>query len=270
MKRASTCSQICMAAAILLTIIAVPAIAVENGQPDAAYTNVGTLGIDFDGPAGPTPPFGLCSGFVLSDRAFVTAAHCIEQAGDAAVSWAVSLEPGTPDNPVVNPGVFDLTIFNITEFPILANVESTQIVRTHPAYNRDTFENDIAVLEFPAGTFSVPPVRLARSGQLTWLKHFRILKRIPIGVAGYGAEKALGNFKFFVPGFRKRGFSALGTLSRTRMTLEPTPIRDAFVLPGDSGSPQFVLGRVVSLTSFFDLQRLDIPSAQWFLRQYRH
>ncbi len=61
----------------LLAITSLSSYAIENGQHDYRHHNVGAIGFDIDGPDNPTPPLGLCSGFVISDRAFVTAAHCI-------------------------------------------------------------------------------------------------------------------------------------------------------------------------------------------------
>ncbi len=62
----------------LLLVTATTALAIDGGIPDGnAHPNVGMLGFDVDG-AGPTPPLGICTGSVISDRALLTAAHCIE------------------------------------------------------------------------------------------------------------------------------------------------------------------------------------------------
>ena len=88
---------ICMG---LLAITSLSSYAIENGQHDYRHHNVGGIAFYTDGPEG---PFGRCSGFVISDWAFVTAAHCIIPLGPLAQSWAVTLEPGTPENPVYLP-----------------------------------------------------------------------------------------------------------------------------------------------------------------------
>lgn len=257
-----------LAFGLLVTAIASPATAIENGDPDRTRRIVGVLGFDFDGPEGPFPPFGLCSGFVISDRVFVTAAHCITAAQGFAMSWAVTLEPGSPRDPVVRPGVLDLVIFNVTDFPILVDTVSTTLTYIHPEFDPLTLENDIAVLEFLPGTFTVRPARLAETGFLDRLDEIGVLRNVPVGLAGYGADKDLGNFKFSIPGYRNRGFSAVSTLSEQSMTLEPTRIFDARTLPADSGSPQFLLGRVVSLTSVAKYQRVDTPAVQHFLAPF--
>lgn len=259
-----------LAYAAFLTGATIPANAIENGQPDSAYVNVGAVGLDIDGPMG-LPPIGICTGFVISDRAFVTAAHCIDNFEGLAQSWAVTLEPGSPDIPIIQPGILDFKLVppNIFDFPFLVETVTATAVHKHPRFNSDTRENDVAVLVFPAGTFVVPPVQVARFGLLSWLQRLRLLERIPVGVVGYGADKDFGDFTYSIPGYRKRGFSAVGSLSRTRLVLEPTTILDANLLPGDSGSPQFVLDRVVSLNSTaVDMQRLDIPVVRRFLAPF--
>lgn len=254
----------------LITLATNPAMAIENGEADRYYRNVGLLGFDIDGASQPLPPFGLCSGFVISDRAFVTAAHCIEAARQLAMDWVVTLAPGSPEAPILPPGVLDLLRFNVTDFPILGNTMAATAIQIHPEFDAATAENDIAVLEFPANTFHVRPVRLARPGTLDWLQWLRLLDRLPIGLVGYGAETDLGDFAFFVPGYRKRGFGAVADLSRTRMMLGPSTSFNAALLPGDSGSPQFIFDRVVTLGSVSDLQRLDTVSAWRFLREFRN
>lgn len=263
-----------LACLVFLTGASVPAHAIENGKPDSAYRNVGALGFDVDGPGG-NPPFGICSGFVISDRAFVTAAHCITPFEGFAQSWAVTLEPGSPENPIIHPGTF--TGANIFDFPMLVETISTTTVHMHPGFDEAaaTYENDVAVLEFPSGTFDVPPVNLARRGLLNRLKRFGILKKLPVGVVGYGAEGFATNeagdiLGLSIPGHRNRGFSALAGMSRTRLFLEPTPVLDSGLLSGDSGSPQFVLDRAVALSSVpgFGEQRLDTPAVRWFLAQF--
>jgi hypothetical protein len=70
------------------------------------------------------------------------------------------------------------------------------------------------------------------------------------------------------PGYRNRGFTAFAGLTDESVFLEPNEDFISRTLPGDSGSPQFVLGWIVSLTSMPDYQRLDIPAVREFLTPY--
>ncbi|MEO1034933.1 MAG: trypsin-like serine protease [Pseudomonadota bacterium] len=253
-----------------------PAQAIEFGKPDTAYESVGALAVYFETPFG-NGPFGFCSGFVISDRAFVTAAHCLAEfphLQHVPQAWAVTMEPGSPENPILPPGVFT-ELMDFIKFPIdNAELMSPTMIHTHPDYDPQTQENDVAVLEFPAGTFKQSPVKLARPWFLNRLKALRILQRVPIGVVGYGGAgfKAddMGVFGLYIPGHRNRGFTGFSALTRSRLFLEPTAVLDSRLLSGDSGSPQFILDRAVSLSSVAGVgeQRLDIPSVRRFLAPF--
>jgi len=249
----------------LLAITSLSSYAIENGQHDYMHHNVGGVGFDIDGPANPTPPLGLCSGFVISDRAFVTAAHCIITPGPFAQSWAVTLEPGTPESPVIMPGIF--TGANVFDFPMLVETIDAIAVHLHPDFDPGSMTLDVAVLEFPPGTFKVRPVRLAEQYYLDELDIQGVLNLRPVGLVGYGAQ-ALTNEGYVMPGYRSRGFSIVSDITDDQLFLRPTDVFDARVMPGDSGSPQFISGRAVSLTSTVEQQRLDIPEVLDFLAPF--
>ena len=249
----------------LLAMTSLSSHAIENGQHDYMHHNVGGIGFDIDGPANPTPPLGLCSGFVISDRAFVTAAHCIITPGPLALSWAVTLEPGTPENPIIMPGIF--TGANVFDFPMLVETIDAIAVHLHPGFDPGSLALDVAVLEFPPGTFKVRPVRLAEPYYLDELDIQGVLNLRPVGLVGYGAQ-ALTNEGYVMPGYRSRGFSKVSGITDDQLFLTSTDVFDARLMPGDSGSPQFISGRVVSLTSFDRLQRLDLPEVLDFLAPF--
>jgi hypothetical protein len=183
------------------------------------------------------------------------------------VSFVVTLESGTPDDPVAPPGIFNLLLYNFTDFPILVDTVMATGYYVHPNFDPVTRANDVAVIEFPAGTFTVRPVRLPEEGFLDRLDTVGVLYEVPIGLAGYGGDEDLGNFEFAIPGYRKRGFGIATDLSEQWLIMGTNEVMDSINLPGDSGSPQFVLGRAVSLASHDHIvkQRLDTPLVLSFL-----
>ena len=255
---------ICMG---LLAITSLSSYAIENGQHDYRHHNVGAVGFDIDGPANGLPPIGLCSGFVISDWAFVTAAHCIMFPGPLEVSWAVTLEPGTPENPVILPGLF--TGDNVFDFPMLVETINTIAVHVHPGFDPGSLTLDVAVFEFPPGTFKVRPVRLPEPYYLDELDIQGVLNLRPLGLEGYGMLALTNEGYGVVPGYRSRGFSKVSGITDNQLLITPTDVFDTRLMNGDSGSPQFISGRAVSLVSTLDeLQRLDLPEVLNFLASF--
>ncbi|MGA9574525.1 MAG: hypothetical protein WBS20_11325, partial [Lysobacterales bacterium] len=224
----------------LLAITSLSSYAIENGQHDYMHHTVGAIGFDLDGPDNPIPPLGFCSGFVISDRAFVTAAHCIDLVAGFSPSYVVTLEPGTPENPVYLPGLF--TGANIFDFPMLGETINAIAVYVHPGFDPGNLTLDVAVVEFPPGTFKVRPVRLAEPYYLDELDIQGVLNLRPLGLVGYGAQ-ALTNEGYVMTGYRSRGFTLVSDLNEDDLFSTPTDVFDATVMMGDSGSPQFISGR---------------------------
>jgi len=241
----------------LLAITSLSSYAIENGQHDYRHHNVGAIGFYIDGWA---DPFSLCSGFVISDRAFVTAAHCIIFVEGFAQSWAVTLEPGTPENPISLTGIFT---GDVLEFPIIVETIDAITVHVHPGFDPGSMTFDVAVFEFPPDTFKVRPVRLAEPYYLDELDFEGVLYRRPVGLVGYGMHEG-----YVVPGYRSRGFSKVSGINEDQLFITPTDVFDARMMLGDSGSPQFISGRVVSLGGDVELQRLDLPEVLDFLEPF--
>jgi hypothetical protein len=285
---------ILFAPALLALALATPTLAIDGGRPDGdGHPNVGVLAFDVDGP-GPTPPFAICTGSVISDHAFLTAAHCIEPPLvqlPPDVQWVVTLEPGSPTSPVVPGGYFP------ADYPaccVLALPES-QFERANgavvdpdyvpgfvPGSGAPTLgPHDLAVVLFPAGTFaSVRPVDLPRPGQLDHLAAAGDRRGPQFTLTAYGGEVRSGGL--YLAGYRKTARATFHDLAGNWLQLDSAAGEQPHsggLCTGDSGSPQFLgdTNTQVSLlhesspgcngTSY--AQRLDTPAEQAFLAPYR-
>ena len=123
-----------------------PALAIHNGVPDGdAHPNVGFLAFDVDG-EGETPPFALCSGSVISDSVFLTAAHCI--AAIPGVQWVVSLEGGSPADPVTTTGFF----------PDLDNESGASVRGADSAFTKNALFTSGVTMVMPSATTAGSPL----------------------------------------------------------------------------------------------------------------
>lgn len=259
-----------------------PAAAIGNGEPDGTgHPNVGLVGFDLDGPGGALPPFALCTSFVASDSVVVTAAHCIAVAPGA--SWAVTLEPGSPDAPVLVPGIFP----DDFPLPITVPVVHAEEVVMHPRFGEGHQRaNDVAVLRFPEGTFAdVTPADLPRERELDALAVHGGLHGQDFTLVGYGTVPIdRTTEQRLVEGFRQVTTAPFQGLTPESLVLQATPeATDAgFACAGDSGGPQFLgasnlvvslvggvnRGRAQCGTGAKFMQRLDTPVIREFLEQH--
>lgn len=274
-----------LTACALAAVTATSALAIEGGTPDGdAHPNVGMLGFDIDG-AGPTRPILICTGSVISDHAFLVAAHCIENdivALFGEVTWAVTLEGGSPSAPVM-PGGSDYPDCCFMTVPESSIARATGVV-VDPLFDVATFTSptggmhDLAVIQFPAGTFAgVTPVRIVHPGMLDHLSAAGGRRGPQLTLVDYGAELQEG--QLYIPGYRKTGRSSV--VDTTPVWLELS--QDTDLLPrsaspcaADSGSPLFLGGSDVQVAVYHTAegcygtgyaQRLDTPAEQAFLAQ---
>lgn len=215
------------------------------------------------------------------DSVVVTAAHCIEVAPDA--SWAVTLEPGGPGDPVMQTGIFPEDF----PFPILVPVTYAEEVVMHLHFGEGRpLANDVAVLRFPAGTFSdVTPVALPSERELDALATQGGLLGQNFTLVGYGTVP-LGRSTNdrLVEGFRQAAQAPFQALTPESLVLQGTPeaTGEGYACSGDSGGPQFVgdSNLAVSLVGGFPndgdrcgtgaryLQRLDTLVVRGFLSKF--
>ena len=269
------------ALAVALSLLATllfcsPAGAVDNGIPDGdRHPNVGLLGFDFDA-EGASPPFFLCTGSVLSDRAFLTAAHCIEVFDDN-VQWVVSLEPGTPQHPAYAPGL----VFDDFPFAITAPVERPLATIVHPGFDPDTLAHDLAILVFAPRTFDVPPVELPRPHLLDSLSRKPGLAGSTFTLVGYGADPdySAAQPRYLAPGYRQTATAPYLALTSGQLHLEGShQSGQGGLCLGDSGSPQFLGASNVAVSQLSAVgdtcrqivaQRLDAPADRGFASGWR-
>jgi hypothetical protein len=264
--------RIALAASLLATLVlSAPAVAVDNGVPDGdRHPNVGLLGFDLDG-AGESPPYFFCSGMVLSDRAFLTAAHCID-AFDGTVQWVASVAPGDPESPAYTPGI----VFDDFPFAVRVPVERPLATIVHPQFDPETHAHDLAVLVFARGTFGVRPVELPRPRLLDKLG----LAGTSFTLVGYGTDPdySAGEPRYFAPGYRQTATAPFLALTSRQLLLQRDSGRGGLCL-GDSGSPQFLGTSNVAVSLLSAVgdtcreivgQRLDLPADRGFLARFAH
>lgn len=257
-----------------LVLSAPPALAIEGGAPDGnQHPNVGLLAFDVDG-HGPTPPLAFCSGSVISDHAFLTAAHCIDAPFvPSGAQWVVTLESGSPANPILPGGYYP------SDFPgcCALLLDESQIERStgtvvDPDFDAGTAMHDLAVVIFPQGTFAgVRPVELPHVGALDHLQAASQREGPQFTLVGYGTEMRDGGF--YVPGYRKTARASFRDLTPNWLVLGSTPDGLPFggaASYGDSGGPKFLGGTNIeaALQSEELGQRLDTSTEQQFLAPY--
>jgi hypothetical protein len=264
---------------IAAALAAAPALAVDEGVPDrAGHPYVGALAADPDGD-GPQAPIPWCTGSVVSDRVFLTAAHCIVAQPPETV-WYVTLASGSPRAPMLLPGVFP---DDWPDFPFLVPLTRANQAVMHPDFGGfDNRTHDVAVVLFAPNTFAgVEPVELPKARQLDHLD----LGRAPVRLVGYGVDPEHGDGapQFMLEGYRQTATAPFRRLTGRQLLLDgdAAATRQGGLCLGDSGSPQLLPGTNLALSLHSENapevdacrgvlreQRLDTRSERSFLARY--
>lgn len=237
-----------LAATGVVLVLAGGAAAITGGQVDTRDAGVGALiGIAPDG----TQKL-FCSGTLIAPTVFLTAAHCIESiralpGATVAVTFDTTYGPSSP-----------LISGKATESPYFNQRQS------------DPEDIAVVILDVPAPALAAPVVRYV--GYLDGLR----LGSPDFTNVGYGVSNPVNAPKGPVisgAGTRRSSISSFQALTKGFLRLAQ---KLGGTCTGDSGGPQFLDGRVVSVTTTGDTQckatnvdqRLDTPQAQAFLAPY--
>jgi len=159
------------ATALLATALAVPAVAITDGELDGdGHPYVGLMVAQDEEGA----PMWYCSGTLLSQRLFLTAGHCTEAPAARVEIWFdADVESGIPGN----------------GFPLIGDVGGTPY--THPQYDPAAFylyDLGVVVLDDPVyvDEYGVLP----QLDQLDKLKTKRGKQDVTFTAVGYGLQKS--------------------------------------------------------------------------------
>ncbi len=247
-------------AAVLIIALAVPAQAITYGTPaGSSYSNVGGL-------VGVSPLNGelfvYCSGTLISETVFLTAAHCgdVDFGGDGDTACVTF-------DPVFVEGKSKLYCGTFIASPLFTQAQNDP--------------NDIAVIVFDKPIRGIQPATLTTLGYLDQLRDAGALTQdTQFTSVGYGDTEFTNgpggptNQHLETRMYAVGRFNALGP-GYLRLTQNPAT-GDAGTCNGDSGGPIFYGEVLVAVTSTGDIfckstnvgQRIDTPEAQEFLTHY--
>jgi hypothetical protein len=203
-----------LAATVVALAVASPSSAILNGKPDTAHPYVGILVTVIHGDRVP-----VCSGFLVSPTAFVTAAHCVDDLGGTLPAYVS----------------FDQTFTN----------ESTLLGGTavpNPLFDPASTAHEIAAVLLDEPVTGLGYAELPEQGLLDALEKRKGLQDRSLTIVGYGANDVVkGGFDYQLV----RSYAASRILNLTssnaggfnmKMSSSPGQGKGAICF-GDSGGP---------------------------------
>ena len=241
-----------------LAFIPSAATAMVNGTPDSLHPEAGAL--YFSDPNG-TKQFA-CSGALIDDKVFLTAAHCFADYyranGQLPNAWVTFEQKPTAASTYYS-GTIEIDPTFVPKLTSRQNV-----------YANDT--NDIAVLHLSADP-GIQPAMLPTANELGTAPHGQTFD-----VLGYGSTVTFGGAAHTYPPTGERESALLGLNSVTNSWIHEDQNWSAGwggACGGDSGGPNYLHGtHVIAATTITGdmvcrstnvALRLDTPSARQFL-----
>jgi secreted trypsin-like serine protease len=251
---------------LLLTVSLLLALAVGSTMPAGAITygevdgtrhpNVGAIVAEFDGVKD-----WFCSGTLIARKVVLTAAHCTAFLGSE--------------------GIEDVWVTFDPAFSLDGTFHHGSYV-THPGYNPNTLENDVALVLLDRKVNGITPASLPTLNRLAEMKRAGTLQDQWFTNVGYGG---VVTFKRQPPevvydGVRRFSISPYGGLTKfsLRLQMNNDATDGGGTCFGDSGGPHFLRNTnlLVSVTSWGDAwcraldqtHRVDIASVRDFLDDY--
>ncbi|MDP9444192.1 MAG: S1 family peptidase [Actinomycetota bacterium] len=278
----------CVAALAVAVPGAAIAISSYNSQPAPERTEVGAFVAQWDNDGDPTTPDRVdwvCSGTMISDDVYLTAAHC-------TTDWPEGVRMGVSRSQDVEADLDAAFAAGLRADALFDAVAVEGTPHTEPGYPGTSADShDIAVLTFDSAAArevasrwpAFTPARLPSAGQLSRLGPRR-LDRLSWLVVGYGTEEAHrgpGGHTHPGGGVRKKAELGFSALNKTWIRLAMNESRGfGGACYGDSGGPNYAtIGgrRILAGTTITGevpcyatnvAYRMDAPTARAFLSKY--